>query len=103
MPKLEYYGIKIGEWTQARDCELNARAMRLRVAEFNDLYGTDNNHKYYIVSSMHGYKLTRDLKEIREQIEHDEILAKRRIGQINKRKRRLEKNEILKRYGATDI
>ena len=98
--KLKYYGIKVGEWTPARDCELNARAMRFRVTEFNDAYGTDDNHKYYIVSGMAGYKLTRNLKEIRKQIEHDERLAKGRLKVFSERKRRLERFEKLKAHGG---
>lgn len=98
--KLTYYGISIGEWTPAKECELAARAMRHKITEFNDLYGSDENHKYYIVSSVSGYKLTRNLKEIRSQIEHDERLAKRRLGVISKRRKNLERFEMLKAHGG---
>lgn len=100
MAKLNYFGIIPNEWTSAKDCELEARAMRHKVSEFNDLYGTDENHKYYIVSSMSGYKLTRNLKEIREAIERDERLAKKRFGTISRRKRMLERAEISRAHGG---
>ena len=100
MGKLNYFGIKIGEWTPAKDCELDARSMRHRVTEFNDLYGSDDNHKYYIVSSMAGYKLTRNLKEIREQIAHDESLAKKKLATIANRRHNLERFEKLRAHGG---
>lgn len=100
MSRLTYYGIKIGEWTPAKDCELDARSMRHRVSEFNDLYGSDENHRYYIISGMNGYMLTRNLKEIRKQIEHDEAIAKRRIGVISDRKKNLERFETLRAHGG---
>ena len=99
MPSLKYYGIRVNEWTPARMCELNAREMRRKVTEFNDRYGIDANHTYYIVSGMHGYKLTRNLKEIRAQIEHDERLAKRELETVSNRRKNLERMEKARRFG----
>lgn len=98
MANLTYYGIKYGEWIQARDCELKPREMRKKVSEFNDMYGIDNNHTLYIVSGRNGYKLTRNLKEIREQIEHDERLAKKELFIVLKRRRKLERFETIKAH-----
>lgn len=99
MAKLTYYGIGT-DWKPARKCELEPRAMRRVVTQFNDSYGIDNNHVYYIVSGMKGYKLTRNLKEIREQIEHDEDLAKRELETVLKRRRKLERFEKRRRHGG---
>ena len=98
MAILNYYGIKYGEWIPAKECELEPRAMRKKVSDFNDMYGIDNEHNLYIVSGRHGYKLTRNLKEIRDQIEHDERLAKKELFVVLKRRRKLERFETIKAH-----
>lgn len=98
MANLNYFGIKCDEWIPAKECDLKPREMRKKVSEFNDLYGIDNNHIYYIVSGRYGYKLTRNLKEIRDQIEHDERLAKKELFVVLKRRRKLERFETIKAH-----
>ncbi len=97
---MEFHGIKVGEWTPASETDLTARAIRLEVSKFNDDFGMDDKHKFYIVSGMQGYKLTKDLKEIRAAIEHDEKMARRQIRKIGKRKSNLENMEYRKKHGG---
>jgi hypothetical protein len=43
--KIEFHGIRVNEWTPARECDLEPRRMREAVAAFNDAFGKDENHK----------------------------------------------------------
>ena len=98
--RIEFHGIRVNEWTPAKECELAPRQLREAVTKFNDRFGMDNNHRYYIISSVSGYKLTRDLKEIRSAIEHDERIARRQINRIRKRKSNLENYEYKVKHGG---
>lgn len=94
-----FYGIT-REWTPARECELDPRAMRIKVAEFNDNFGIDNKHRDYILSSVQGYRITRDLKEIRDAILHDQRIAFTREQQLKNRRDRLERLIREKKHGG---
>ena len=98
--RMEFFGIRVNEWTLARDCELDPRQMRHEVSAFNDAFGTDENHKYYILSGQQGYMLTKDLRKIREQIKRDQAIAAGRMAQIRKRMNRLELRENYIRHGV---
>ena len=98
--RIEYHGIRVNEWTHARDCDLEPRQMRAAVSAFNDRFGTDDKHKYYILSGKAGYMLTKDMKKIREAIERDHAIAVVRMGQIGNRKRNLEYRENCMRHGV---
>ena len=88
--KLSFHGIT-QNWTLAEWCDCSPRMLRAYVQAFNDKFGSDKNHSFYIVSSSKGYKLTRNRKEIAEAIERDEAIARRRMARIQKRKRGLKK------------
>lgn len=98
MADFTYYGVRFGVWTPARNCTLEPREMRRVVSEFNDTFGNDNNRTAYIVSGMKGYKLTRDLKEIRAQIEHDIAAIHCRSDVVYERRRKLERLERVMRH-----
>ena len=98
--KIEFHGIRVNEWTPARECDLEPRRMREAVAAFNDAFGKDENHKYYILSGMQGYTLTKDLRQIREAIARDYSIAVDRMNQIRNRMERLEYRENCKRHGV---
>lgn len=99
---MEFFGIKAGEWTPAADTELDSRTIRRMVSEFNDTFGMDDKHKYYILSSMAGYRLTCNLKEIRAAIEHDEKIARAQLWRIGKHKGNLENMEYWKKHGKKE-
>ena len=96
--KLSFHGIT-QNWTLAEWCDCSPRMLRAYVQAFNDKFGSDKNHSFYIVSSSKGYKLTRNRKEITEAIEHDEAIARRRMARIRKRKRGLKKLNMVALHG----
>ena len=59
MKNITFHGIVTYEWRHARDLDLEPREIRRAVSEFNDKFGTDRNHRYYIISGQKGYKLTK--------------------------------------------
>ena len=98
--RIEFFGIRVNEWTLARDCELEPRQMRHAVSAFNDAFGIDENHKYYILSGNRGYMLTQDLRKIRKAIERDQGIAVDRINQLRNRMNRLVHRENCIRHGV---
>ena len=98
--RIEFHGIRVNQWKPTRDCDLEPRRMREAVAMFNDNFGIDENHKYYIIASNKGYMLTGDLKKIRASIEHDHKIARDRLIQVNKRKKRLIYREKCRLHGV---
>lgn len=101
--RIEFHGIHVNEWTPAKDCDLAPRTLRAAVSDFNDHFGLDEKHRYYIISGVGGYMLTRDLKEIRKHIERDERMARRQMKRIGKRKGNLENLEFRLKHGGSIV
>ena len=84
------FGIS-NRWTHAAETPHYPRELRALVMKFNDQFGVDPQHDTYIVSGIQGYKVTNDLEEIRDAIEHDEYVARKAMNRIQKRKRGLKR------------
>ena len=78
-------------WIHAAETGYGARELRSMVSKFNDEYGTKPENCWYILSGVQGYKVTNDLEEIRDAIEHDEYVARKAMNRIQKRKRGLKR------------
>ena len=89
--KITFHGIVTYEWRHARDLDLEPREIRRVVSQFNDKFGTDNNHRYYIISGQQGYRLTRNKKEIEKAIERAEKLVREDMKRISTRRRNFDR------------
>lgn len=97
MKNITYHGIVTYEWRHARDLDLEPRQIRRAVSEFNDKFGTDRNHRYYIISGQKGYKLTKNKKEIAKAIGDTESRIMKELNRINQHWRnfdRLHKQDL---------
>ena len=97
MKNITYHGIVTYEWRHARDLDLEPRQIRRVVSEFNDKFGTDRNHRYYIVSCQKGYKLTKNKREIAKAIGDTESRIMKELKRINQHWRnfdRLHKQDL---------
>ena len=103
MAKKEFLGIVPGEWRHASDLRAEARTIRANVSKFNDAYGTDEKHRDYILSGNQGYRMTRKLDEIEEQLEKDHMAAIYRLIQIEDRMKNLKKVKEEKLYKGRGI
>lgn len=87
------------EWQTADLITLRPRALKKQVREYNNEFGKDKEHQYYIISGSKGYRLTQDKGEIMASIAKEERLAKIRFKQMRRRLKRAEeyfsKNERL--------
>ena len=86
----EVFGITTAEWRTASMITDQPRALKMQVREFNDHFGEDDEHQYYIVSGSFGYRLTTDKDEIMASIEKEERLAKIRFKQASDRRKHVE-------------
>jgi hypothetical protein len=84
------FGITTDEWKKASEITLDPRGLKKLVREYNDSFGIDSVHQYYIISGSYGYKLTRDKDEIMASIAREERLAKIRFKQAKDRRKHAE-------------
>ena len=99
MREKAFFGIRKGTWIHAYALLVSPREIRHHVSRFNNSFGTDNDHQDYIVSGRRGYRMTDDLDEIEEAIDRDLAMASKRLKEIKKRKKNLERLRNEKRYG----
>lgn len=98
--RIEFYGINTREWKHAAETGIEPRTLRHMVSKFNDEFGTGADMKYYILSGKQGYRMTRKLDEIDEQIMRDYKRARKEMKRITNRKTNLEHMRELKAYGG---
>ena len=85
----EVFGITT-EWRTSDQITDHPRALKMQVRHYNDRFGEDEEHQYYIISGSYGYKLTQDKEEIMHSIEKEERLAKIRFKQAKTRRKNAE-------------
>ena len=85
---MEVFGIT-EKWQTASKITSNPRTLKAKVREYNNLFGTDDNHRYYIISGSWGYRLTTDKQEILASIDKEERLAKIRFKQMSRRRKKV--------------
>ena len=83
----DVFGITEGRWTFASEITDQPRALKALVRNFNNHFGEDEKHTYYILSGSKGYRLTKDRHEIFEAIGREERITKTRWRQAYCRKR----------------
>lgn len=81
------FGIKF-YWQTASEITVNPRGLKMLVRNWNNKFGEDDEHNVYIVSGSNGYRLSDDMDEIMKSIEKEERLARIRLSQAHKRRRR---------------
>ena len=95
---MEVFGIT-EEWRTSNEITDQPRALKKMVREYNNNFGKDKDHQWYIISGSNGYRLTQDKEEIMASIAKEERLAKIRFRQMRRRLKRAEdyfsKNERL--------
>ena len=91
MKNITFHGIVAYEWRHARDLDLEPRQIRRAVSEFNDKFGTDRDHRYYIISGQNGYKLTKNKKEIALAIGGAESRIMKELERIGQHRRNFDK------------
>ena len=91
MKNITFHGIVTYEWRHARDLDLEPREIRRAVSQFNDKFGTDSEHRYYIISGQNGYKLTKSKKEIALAIGYAESRIIKELKRINQHWRNFNK------------
>ena len=91
MKNITFHGIVTYEWRHARDLDLEPREIRRAVSQFNDKFGTDREHRYYIISGQNGYKLTKSKKEIALAIGYAESRIIKELKRINQHWRNFNK------------
>lgn len=87
------------EWKTSSEITTDPRGLKFKVREYNNHFGEDEDHQYYIVSGSYGYRLTQDRLEISDSINKEYVLAHTRLGQAAQRRKCAEdffsKNERL--------
>lgn len=80
----EVFGIT-EEWQTADLITDHPRTLKKMVRQYNNDFGKDKEHEWYIVSGSKGYRLTQDKDEILQSIHKEEKLAKIRFKQMKRR------------------
>lgn len=84
--KPDVFGIT-EEWQTAKYITTDPRGLKRLVREYNNGFGTDEDHQYYIVSGTKGYRLTQDKDEVMQSIAKEERLIKIRSKQAKRRRK----------------
>lgn len=78
------------EWQTSKDITTDPRGLKRLVRDYNNKFGSDEHHQYYIVSGSKGYRLTQDEEEIMKSINKEYRLARIRLKQASTRRERTE-------------
>lgn len=89
MRKMTVYGISTRKWTHADELPYPDRTLRKLVKNWNDQFGKDEEHQYYILSGVDGYKLSDDPVDITLAIDEDIRKARMALARLHKRRKRL--------------
>lgn len=87
--EIEIFGIT-ENWKRSYEITDRPRHLKMLVREYNDRFGTDDEHEYYIISGSFGYRLTQDKEEIMNSIKKEERLARIRFRQASRRRKKVE-------------
>ena len=83
-PKPNVFGIT-EEWQNIKDITTDPRGLKRIVRDYNNHFGDDEEHQYYIVSGVKGYRLTQDEDEIIRSVRKEFDNANTRFEQARKR------------------
>lgn len=71
---MKIFGITDKRWTFASEITDQPRTLKAKVRAYNNAFGTDEDHQYYILSGALGYRLTKDREEIFNAIDRKSVV-----------------------------
>lgn len=89
------------EWQTAKDITTDPRGLKRMVRDYNNHFGDDEEHQFYVVSGSKGYRLTQDKDEILKSVGKEFAYANIRFKQAKLRDNRVR--EVFSKNGRLPI